>query len=150
MSSVYVALPSLPKDDAETKPLVDSDSEEFGGYNTPSSKAPSKKALALAYFLCALTVLLASINLAATIKATRFWNDHHVSVDALPRPDIFTGLPKHPEILSPVMGHSNKDEHGENHTHAHSHSDLFFVAKVYVEARKLEYISSLSSNYAAS
>lgn len=114
MQPVYVALPN---DDQEAKPLVKSDEDSYHD-ETSYAKSLSTKMTLLVYVLCALTVLFASTNLAASIYSTR---DHSLSLEKLPRPDIFAGLPKNPKM----QGHTDMSSHAEEdkgHSHSHSHS----------------------------
>lgn len=123
MKSVYVALPN---DDQEAKPLVKSNED---GYHDETSyaKTLSTKMTLFIYILCAVTVLCASANLAASVYNTR---NHSLSLEKLPRPDIFAGLPKSPKM----HGHTNmpthtEEDHGHSHSHSHSHEHTHDACK---------------------
>ncbi|CAL1697312.1 unnamed protein product [Somion occarium] len=127
MKPVYVALPNSPLDDHEAKPFVQSEStEELYRVGASSVKTLSTKMTVLAYILCALTVLLASANLASSIYNACYSHGHNTSIDKLPRPDIFAGLPKNPTMghhVEPSMPASHtEDSHGHAHEHEHNHA----------------------------
>ncbi|GBE89269.1 hypothetical protein SCP_1502770 [Sparassis crispa] len=92
MKSLYSALPSTSDDDDEMKQLVHS-SEELAPPGIPAANL-SHRMIVLLYILCALTMLFAAINLAATIDGFQYTRTGAVAIEDLPRPDIFAGLPR--------------------------------------------------------
>ncbi|KJA22687.1 hypothetical protein HYPSUDRAFT_40779 [Hypholoma sublateritium FD-334 SS-4] len=93
MPHSYESLATTADEEAERKFLVEP-GEDFTAHN---ARAPSKKFMVLAYALLILTILLAGANLATSLRIRGFMKRHNGPIDALPRPDIFVGLPEMPQ-----------------------------------------------------
>jgi hypothetical protein len=117
MYTSLLASPSQEYSDSESKPFVESDNAEVDDYY--STKAPSKRFIAIAYILCALAIALAIINTTASVN-TFYTAKNAGKIENLPRPDIFTGLPKSPahQATKPVAA-----SHGHSHNHTRGHSN---------------------------
>ncbi|KAH0584435.1 hypothetical protein H2248_009973 [Termitomyces sp. 'cryptogamus'] len=115
--AIYISVPSQEVFDSELgqKILADSENGEGGIYHCTNVIVPSKRIVTLIYLLCALAVVLASVNVFAAVSS-RDSIKQALAIDTLPRPDIFVGLPKHREA-TPSMKESH---HNHNHTHGNS------------------------------
>ncbi|KAG6836448.1 hypothetical protein H0H93_007880 [Arthromyces matolae] len=103
---------SLLESEVNQKLLGDSEAGDKEGYLDPVIVAPSKRVVALVYIACALAVLLAFTNVIAALHI-RDATNKSPSIDSLPRPDIFAGLPAHHEAVVMKEGHHH---HSHNHT----------------------------------
>ena len=119
MKAAYTPLPRLRADESENKRLVDSYDDETGHENSDSPESLSVGTIRLVYMLCLLAVAFAIINCVATMYAVCFTHKLPTSVEALPRPDIFVGLPKERNF------HHTGNDHAHSHNHTHAACKLF-------------------------
>ncbi|KAH0584446.1 hypothetical protein H2248_009983 [Termitomyces sp. 'cryptogamus'] len=115
--AIYISVPSQEVSDSELsqKILADSENGEGGIYHCTNVIVPSKRIVTLIYLLCALAVVLTSVNVFAGVSG-RDSIKQALVIDTLPRPDIFVGLPEHRQT-TPSMKESH---HHHNHTHGNS------------------------------
>ncbi|KIJ44344.1 hypothetical protein M422DRAFT_67597 [Sphaerobolus stellatus SS14] len=119
MSSHYIAIRT-----SEEKPLVSSNEEldEYSSTFNASQKVIAKKFVIGIYFLCAVTVLTAIISVFTTINTLQLLPTPVDDIGSLPRPDIFVGLPKDPQLPNKDLMPQMKDD-APHHSHTHTHDN---------------------------
>jgi hypothetical protein len=123
MKSAYIALPASTMEEQEAKPFVDSYDDENGNNTDFPIKSLSIRKVQAIYLLCALTVLFALFNAVSTVYTISFTEGK--SVNSLPRPNIFVGLPN---------SHNAHAVTGNSHNHTHSICELLSVRTVMIAA----------------
>lgn len=126
MPHSYESLATTADEEAERKFLVEP-GEDFTAHN---ARAPSKKLMALGYSLLILTILFAGVNVATSLKIRSFMKRHNGPIDALPRPDIFVGLPDMPQTGRHKVPVADVDENAPEHSPLH-HLKCTFQHRLY-------------------
>ena len=127
MKAVYASLPDDEQAafEHEAKPLVEQP-EYYAESDAPlvPAHAPSKRMRIAAYALCLIAALCAVANLGVALKhrANLAADGYHLTLDKLPRPDIFVGLPNSPTFSGAMdgakgMAHTHDHDHDHEHTH---------------------------------
>ncbi|KAH9476611.1 hypothetical protein JR316_0010524 [Psilocybe cubensis] len=100
------------EEDSEEKLLANTE-DQRSATHTGITRESSNKFNYLSYILIFLSIVASGISLKTTLTAVRASRAYFAPTDTLPRPNVFVGLPKYPQV-------SKHSEVGSHMDHSHS------------------------------